>query len=472
MTSASPLRAVADRLPARRRRAHRALQLALRPPARRRVRPADRRHRRRALVGRHGHRHPRQPAVARPRLGRRPGASAGRTRRIFRPSALDRHRAAADALVASGHAYYCYCRPDELKAKREAAEAAGGAWHVRPHVPRAAGGRDRARAKPPATPRAVRFLVPDGETTFDDLVHGPIDVDHANIEDFVDPAIGRLSDLPPLRRRRRRRDGRSRTWCAATTTSRTRRSRCCSTSAMGAPVPAFAHVPLILGPGQEAAEQAPRRDVGRRVREAGLPAGSDGELPRAARLVAGRRPGGVHARRAGRGVHARGHQRRQRRVQPGEARLVQPAAHHAAAGGARSSRACGRRSSAAGLWRAIARRRRSRAGSSASIDLVKPRARKLADLVAAAAAVSAGRRSSAIRPRWRSTCRRRILRRIWRRGAIGCATSTPFDAATLEAALRDAGRRARHQGRRADSRDARGGDRAGRQSRASSRCSS
>ena len=34
----------------------------------------------------------------------------------------------ADRLVASGHAYYCYCTPAELKAKREAAEKSGGAW--------------------------------------------------------------------------------------------------------------------------------------------------------------------------------------------------------------------------------------------------------------------------------------------------------------------------------------------------------
>ena len=40
----------------------------------------------------------------------------------------------------------------------------------------------------------------------------------------------------------------SRTWSAATITFRTRRSRCCCIGALGAPVPTFAHVPLILGP--------------------------------------------------------------------------------------------------------------------------------------------------------------------------------------------------------------------------------
>ena len=94
---------------------------------------------------------------------------------------------------------------------------------------------------------------------------------------------------------------RSPTWCAATTTSRTRRSRCCCTarSAPAAGVRARAADPR---PRQEAAEQAPRRDVGARVPAPGLSAGSDGQLPRAARLVARRRSGAVLARRAGRGA--------------------------------------------------------------------------------------------------------------------------------------------------------------------------
>ena len=37
----------------------------------------------------------------------------------------------------------------------------------------------------PGLPHAIRFKVPAGETSFDDLVHGPIAFDNANIEDFV-----------------------------------------------------------------------------------------------------------------------------------------------------------------------------------------------------------------------------------------------------------------------------------------------
>ena len=46
----------------------------------------------------------------------------------FQSARLDRYRAMAEQLVAEGHAYYCYCTPETLKAKRDAAEQAGAAW--------------------------------------------------------------------------------------------------------------------------------------------------------------------------------------------------------------------------------------------------------------------------------------------------------------------------------------------------------
>jgi glutamyl-tRNA synthetase len=105
----------------------------------------------------------------------------------FQSQRFDRHRAAAERLVADGAAYYCYCTPEELQARRTAAERAGGesgGWRY----DRACLGlsaadlsaRERDRA-----PRAIRFKVPAGPTRFDDLVHGEIEFDGANIEDFV-----------------------------------------------------------------------------------------------------------------------------------------------------------------------------------------------------------------------------------------------------------------------------------------------
>src|SRR4249919_3066028 len=45
----------------------------------------------------------------------------------FQSERLDRHRAMAARLVAEDRAYYCFCTPDALQARREAAEKAGGA---------------------------------------------------------------------------------------------------------------------------------------------------------------------------------------------------------------------------------------------------------------------------------------------------------------------------------------------------------
>ena len=51
----------------------------------------------------------------------------------FQSERLDRHRAMVEDLVARGKAYYCYCTPDELKARRGAAlQAHAAAVSVRP----------------------------------------------------------------------------------------------------------------------------------------------------------------------------------------------------------------------------------------------------------------------------------------------------------------------------------------------------
>jgi glutamyl-tRNA synthetase len=102
----------------------------------------------------------------------------------FQSARLDRYRAMAEQLVAEGHAYYCYCTPATLKAKRDAAELTGAAWKYDRVCCGLTGDEIAAREREHA-PRAIRFRVPQGITRFDDLVHGPIEFDGTNIEDFV-----------------------------------------------------------------------------------------------------------------------------------------------------------------------------------------------------------------------------------------------------------------------------------------------
>ena len=96
-------------------------------------------------------------------------------------------------------------------------------------------------------PRAIRFRVPDGQTTFDDLVHGPIAFDGANIEDFV---ILRSDGHPTYHLSVVSDD------VEMEITHVVRGDDHISNTpkqillyeAVGAPLPRFAHVPLILGP--------------------------------------------------------------------------------------------------------------------------------------------------------------------------------------------------------------------------------
>jgi glutamyl-tRNA synthetase len=97
------------------------------------------------------------------------------------------------------------------------------------------------------TPRAVRFLVPEGRTSFDDLVRGHIEFDRAHLEDFV---ILRSDDQPTYHLSVVVDD------VAMEITHVVRGDDHISNTpkqvllyeALGAAVPTFAHVPLILGP--------------------------------------------------------------------------------------------------------------------------------------------------------------------------------------------------------------------------------
>jgi glutamyl-tRNA synthetase len=102
----------------------------------------------------------------------------------FQSERLHRYRDAAARLVDQGRAYYCFCSPDRLREEREKAEARGEAWQY----DRACLSLDFSRVAQlvaEGAPKAIRFKVPAGRPAFDDAVHGPIEFDSANIEDFV-----------------------------------------------------------------------------------------------------------------------------------------------------------------------------------------------------------------------------------------------------------------------------------------------
>jgi glutamyl-tRNA synthetase len=102
----------------------------------------------------------------------------------FQSQRVEQYRAAAAQLVAQGSGYYCYCTPESLQQKRQAAEAEGGGW-IYDRTCCALDAEEIARREADGMPRAVRFKVPEGATGFDDQVHGRIEFPNKVIEDFV-----------------------------------------------------------------------------------------------------------------------------------------------------------------------------------------------------------------------------------------------------------------------------------------------
>ena len=98
---------------------------------------------------------------------------------------LDRYREVAEQLIGEGKAYHCYCSKEDLDAMRDLQRSRGekprydGRW--RPENAKSLG-----LTPPPGAKPVVRFRnPPTGEVTFLDLVKGPITVANAELDDLV-----------------------------------------------------------------------------------------------------------------------------------------------------------------------------------------------------------------------------------------------------------------------------------------------
>jgi glutamyl-tRNA synthetase len=166
---------------------------------------------------------------------------------FYQSQRLDLYRATAEKLLASGHAYYCFCTKAELEQRRAEAAAAGRP----PMYDRRCRSieRDIAAARKAAGEAcALRFAVPDGGVTgFDDAVFGRVEFANAEIEDFV---LLRSDGVPTYHLSVVADDIDMRLTHiirGADHISNTPK-QVLQYQALGAPLPVFAHVPLILGP--------------------------------------------------------------------------------------------------------------------------------------------------------------------------------------------------------------------------------
>ncbi len=162
---------------------------------------------------------------------------------VYQAARAARHREAAESLLDRGLAYRCYATPEELDAMREQARAEGrpprydGRWRDRDPSDAPAGARPVIRLRAPQT----------GHTTVDDRVQGPVTWANRDLDDLV---LLRSDGTP--------------TYMLAVVvddhdmgvtqiirgddhlTNAARQTQIYA--ALGWPVPAMAHVPLIHGP--------------------------------------------------------------------------------------------------------------------------------------------------------------------------------------------------------------------------------
>ena len=162
---------------------------------------------------------------------------------------FERYRSVIEQMLSEGTAYHCYASSEELEAMREGQRARGekprydGRW--RPEA-------GKALPTPPAGIRpVVRFRNPlDGDVSWDDLVKGPITISNAELDDLV---IARADGTPTYN------------FCVCVDDDDMRISHVIRGDdhinntprqinilrALGAGVPVYGHLPMILGPDGE-----------------------------------------------------------------------------------------------------------------------------------------------------------------------------------------------------------------------------
>lgn len=103
---------------------------------------------------------------------------------FYQMQRMDRYKEVLGKLIEEGHAYYCYTTPDELEAMREAMRARGekprydGSWRPEP---------GKVLPTPPdGVKPVVRFKnPPDGVAAWDDMVKGRIVFENSELDDLI-----------------------------------------------------------------------------------------------------------------------------------------------------------------------------------------------------------------------------------------------------------------------------------------------
>ena len=189
---------------------------------------------------------------------------------FFQSDGLERHRRDARSLLTLGRAYRDFSTPEQLKAEA-ALRGTDNPSKVARELADAAGPAEAERRAAAGEPHAVRFRVPEGETRWEDLVHGEMRFANVDIEDLV---ILRTDGTPTYNMAVVSDDMDSRVTHVLRGDDHISNTpkQILLYQALGRPVPAFGHMPLILGPdGKRLSKRHGATAVGEYEKEGLLP---------------------------------------------------------------------------------------------------------------------------------------------------------------------------------------------------------
>lgn len=158
----------------------------------------------------------------------------------FQTQRFDRYKEVINQLIESGNAYRCYCTPEEVEAMREEARAKGekekynGMWRDRTDYP-----EDK--------PFVIRFKNPlDGNVVINDLVKGEIVISNEELDDLI---IARSDGSPTYNLTVVVDDWDMKVSHVVRGDDHVNNTprQINILKALGAPLPEYAHIPMILG---------------------------------------------------------------------------------------------------------------------------------------------------------------------------------------------------------------------------------
>jgi len=103
---------------------------------------------------------------------------------IHQSQRFDRYAEWGKKLARTGHSYWCYCSPEELEQRRKEAMEKKIAWKYDRKCLKLSTEEIESNRKA-NKPAALRLKVPEGKTSFKDLVSGELGRENVDIEDMV-----------------------------------------------------------------------------------------------------------------------------------------------------------------------------------------------------------------------------------------------------------------------------------------------